>query len=93
MIKQQEEGIILRPSEAKQIARFVIVGEELYRRGYAAPMMKCLAPEEADYVMRKLHEGICRWHMGGRALRARVLRAGLFWITMEKDAWLSHKNV
>lgn len=61
-IKQQEEGRTLRPSEAKQIARYVMVGEELYRRGYATLMMKCLATKEAGYVMRELHEGICGRH-------------------------------
>lgn len=47
LIKQWEEGKTLRPSYAKQIARYVIVREELYRRDYVTPMLKCLATEEA----------------------------------------------
>ncbi|XP_014493154.1 uncharacterized protein LOC106755497 [Vigna radiata var. radiata] len=85
LIRRQEEGIALRAEEAKQIARYVIVGEELYRRGYVTPMLKCLSKEESDYVMRELHEGICDRHGGGRSLRARALRAGFYWPTMEKD--------
>ncbi|XP_014506403.1 uncharacterized protein LOC106766164 [Vigna radiata var. radiata] len=85
LIKRQEEGIVLRAEEAKQIARYVIIGEELYRRGYVTPMLKCLSKEESDYVMRDLHEGICVRHGGGRSLRARALRAGFYWPTMEKD--------
>ncbi|XP_014492331.1 uncharacterized protein LOC106754782 [Vigna radiata var. radiata] len=85
LIKKQGEGISLRPEEARQIARYVIVGEELYRRGYVMSMLKCLSKEESEYIMRELHEGICGRHGGGRSLRARALRAGFYWPTMEKD--------
>lgn len=62
-----------------------MVGDDLYRWGYTTPLFKCLDEEEAKYVMRELHEGICGRHTGGRALRARILRAGYFWTTLEKD--------
>lgn len=51
LIKKQEEGQSLRPEEAKQIARYVLIGEELYRRGYVTPMLKCLSKDEVEYVM------------------------------------------
>lgn len=85
LIKRQEEGQTLCPEEAKQIARYVIVGEELYQRGYVTPLLKCLAKNESEYVMRELHEGIWGRHSGGWSLRARALRARFYWITMEKD--------
>lgn len=85
LIKKQDEGTTLRSDESKQIARYVVIGEELYRRGYMTPMLKCLSKEESEYVMKELHEGICGRHGGGRSLRARALRAGFYWITMEKD--------
>ncbi|WVZ19433.1 hypothetical protein V8G54_006755 [Vigna mungo] len=75
----REEGRVLQTKDAKRIARYVIVGEELYRRGYITPMMKCLSAEEAKYVMRELHEGICGRHTSSRALRAQALRTGFFW--------------
>lgn len=49
------------------------------------PMMKCLLGDEAEYVMRELHEGIYGRHIERRVLRVRVLRAGFFWLTREKD--------
>ncbi|WVZ05479.1 hypothetical protein V8G54_018825 [Vigna mungo] len=75
----------LRAEAAKKIARYCLVGEDLYQRGYTTPLLKCLAEAEAEYMMRVLHEGICGRHTRGRALRARILRAGFFWPTLEKD--------
>lgn len=75
LIKDQDEGKNLRADEAKKISRYCMIGEDLYRRGYVTPIMKCLSVEEANYVVRELHHGICGRHTGGRALKAQVFRA------------------
>lgn len=36
--------------------------------------------------MNELHHGICGFHIGRRALKARILRAGYYWPTIEEDA-------
>lgn len=38
--------------------------------------------------MDELHNGVCGFHTGGRTLKARILRAGYYWPTVEKDAML-----
>ena len=45
-----------------QVARFVLIKDILYKRGFSHPYLRCLSPEEADYVMREVHEGICGNH-------------------------------
>ena len=45
-------------------ARFVLIKDVLYKRGFSHPYLRCLGNEEADYVMREVHEGICRNHQG-----------------------------
>ena len=45
-----------------QAARFVLIKDILYKRGFFHPYLRCLSPEEADYVMREVHEGICGNH-------------------------------
>ena len=45
-----------------QAARFVLIKDILYKRGFSHPYLRCLSPEEADYVMREVHEGICGNH-------------------------------
>ena len=41
-----------------QASRFVLIKDILYKRGFSRPYLRCLGPEEAEYVMREVHEGI-----------------------------------
>ncbi|XP_075670025.1 uncharacterized protein LOC142639773 [Castanea sativa] len=45
-------------------ARFVLIKNVLYKRGFSRPYLRCLGREEADYVMREIHEGVCGNHSG-----------------------------
>ena len=69
-----------------QAARFVLIKDVLYKRGFSRPYLRCLGTEEADYVMREVHEGICENHSGSRSLVHKLVRAGYYWPTMQKDA-------
>ena len=40
-------------------AHYSIHNGELYRRSLSHPWSKCVSPEEGDYVLREIHEGIC----------------------------------
>ena len=51
-----------------KVARYVLLDEVLYKRGFSQPYLRCLAPDEANYVLREVHEGAC-----GDQLRARSL--------------------
>nr|KYP42511.1 Uncharacterized protein Mb2253c family [Cajanus cajan] len=61
-----------------QAARYSVIGGEHFRRGFSSPLLKCLNNEEANYVLREVHEGICGSHSGGRTLATKVLRAGYY---------------
>ncbi|XP_020232779.1 uncharacterized protein LOC109813072 [Cajanus cajan] len=77
------------PTAAKklrtQAARYIVVGGELYRRGFSVPLLKCVDKEQANYILREIHEGICGFHSGGRTLATKVLRAGYYWPTLRED--------
>ncbi|KAL0434158.1 UNVERIFIED_CONTAM: hypothetical protein Slati_2750100 [Sesamum latifolium] len=49
-------------------ARFVLIDGNLYKRGFSSPLLKCLNPDKAEYVLRKVHEGSCGNHSGVRSL-------------------------
>ena len=68
-----------------QASRFVLIKDVLYKRGFSRPYLRCLCQEEADYVMREVHEGICGNHSGARSLVHKLIRAGYYWPTMMKD--------
>ncbi|XP_017428868.1 uncharacterized protein LOC108336936 [Vigna angularis] len=85
LMMRQEQGEKVSTADSKCIARFLCVGEDVYRRGYTTPLLKCLSTEEADYVLRELHNGICGFHSGKHTLRARILRTGYYWPTIDHD--------
>ena len=45
-----------------QSARFSLVDGLLYKRSLGGPYLKCLTPEQGQYVLAELHEGICGNH-------------------------------
>ena len=51
-----------------QSARFSLVDEQLYKRSLGGPYLKCLTPEQGQYVLAELHEGICGNHSEGKTL-------------------------
>ena len=69
-----------------QASRFVLIKGVLYKRGFSRLYLRFLCKEEADYVMREVHEGICGNHLGARSLVHKLIRAGYYWPTMMKDA-------
>ncbi|XP_024036827.1 uncharacterized protein LOC112096866 [Citrus clementina] len=69
------------PEDRKQVrklkcraARYTLLDGILYRRGFTLPLLRCLDDEEADYVLREIHEGICGNHSGARTLAFKALR-------------------
>lgn len=66
--------------------RYLLIGEDLYKRSFTLPYLKCLRPTEAEYALREVFEGICGQHLGGRNLAHKILRQGYYWPTLLKDA-------
>ena len=69
-----------------EVARFVLIKDVLYKKGFSRPYLRCLIPEEANYVMREVHEGVCGNHSGSRSLVHKLIQVGYYWPTMQKDA-------
>jgi hypothetical protein len=79
--EEKNEALMIK----KKAAKFVIIADQLFKRGFSSPLLKCLAPRQAEYVIAEVHEGACGTHIGGRALASKVLRAGYYWPTMKED--------
>ena len=77
------------PEEAKKIqkraARFTVLNDELYKRGFSQLYLRCVEEKEAKYVLEEVHRGICSDHMGAKSLVRKIMRAGYFWPTMQQD--------
>ena len=82
----QDEWLPQDVEEARRIrkraARFAILNDTLYKRGFSMPYLKCINEEEAKYILEEIHEGICGDHAGLRSLVSKVIRIGYFWPTL-----------
>ena len=67
-------------------ARYILMDEVLYKRGFFQPLLRCLALDEANYMLREVHEGTCGNHSGARSLVHKVIRSGFYWPTIQADA-------
>ena len=91
LIAYLQSGTLLDEKDATrklkvQASRFVMIRDVLYKRSFSRPYLRCLTHDEADYVMREVHEGICGNHSGAQSLVHKLIRAGYYWPTMLKDA-------
>ena len=75
------------PKEAKKIqkraARFTVLYDELYKRGFSQPYLRCVEEEEAKYVPEEVYGGIYSDHMGAKSLT----------IVKKCDSCQTHKNI
>ncbi|PKU86555.1 hypothetical protein MA16_Dca020001 [Dendrobium catenatum] len=58
----------------RRVANFTIIGDELYKRAFTGPYLKCLPPSEADYALREVHSGVCGEHLRGRDLAYKIMK-------------------
>ena len=78
------------PKEASKLrarlARFALLRGTLYKRGFSAPLLKCIGKVDANYVLREEHEGVCGNHNGAQTLAGKTLRQGYYLPMMLKDS-------
>ena len=70
----------------KRVAKFTILNDTLYKRGFSMPYLKCVDEEEAIYILEEIHKGICGDHASPRSLVSKVVQTGYFQPTMQVDA-------
>ena len=64
----------------------MILNDALYKRGFSMPYLKCVDKDEAKYILKEIHEGICGDHAGPKSLVSKVIQTDFFWPTTQVDA-------
>ena len=87
IVSYLKEGKLLEGrDEARKLriksAKYFLMDEVLYKRGFSQFYLRCLAPDEANYVLREVHEGACDNHLGARSLVHKVVCVGYYWPTI-----------
>nr|XP_025607768.1 uncharacterized protein LOC112701193 [Arachis hypogaea] len=70
----------------REAAKYTTIQGQLFKKGLSQPLLKCLHPEQTDYVLREVHEGCCGHHIRGKALARKLIRAGYYWPSMMEDS-------
>nr|GEV49631.1 hypothetical protein [Tanacetum cinerariifolium] len=66
--------------------QFFVVSETLYKKSFLGLWLRCVGPQQANYVLREIHEGSCSMHADTRSVMAKALRTGYYWHTIHRDA-------
>ncbi|GKD46885.1 reverse transcriptase domain-containing protein [Tanacetum coccineum] len=69
-----------------KINQYILEEGVLFKKGYLVPMLRCVGPLQANYVIREIHMGSCGMHVGARSVVAKAIRQGYYWPTMHRDA-------
>ncbi|XP_072058250.1 uncharacterized protein [Arachis hypogaea] len=70
----------------REAAKYAIIQGQLFKKRLNQPLLKCLHPNQTDYILREVHEGCCGHHIGGKALARKLIRAGYYWPSMMMDS-------
>jgi hypothetical protein len=65
---------------------YQIIGDELYKTSATRSLLRCLSKDEGKELLTQTHLGVCRGHIGARALIAKVFRQGFYWPSIIDDA-------
>ena len=69
-----------------KVARYTLYDNQLYKRGFSTPLLKCVDLEQGNNILQEIHKGVCGNHAGGQSLAYKALRQGYFWPTIRTDA-------
>jgi hypothetical protein len=76
--------------EARRIAwrakAFFLIEGELYKRGTAGILMRCILGDQGQELLRKIHAGMCSRHVGPRTLVGKAFQQGFYWPTAVADS-------
>jgi hypothetical protein len=63
-----------------------VVDNDLYKISVSSPLLRCVSKEEGQQILSEVNAGVCRGHIGDRALATKDLRQGFYWPAMIDDA-------
>jgi hypothetical protein len=87
-----EYTIIQKKQLVVHAANFSRITEQLYNMGPDEIPRRCVMEAERPLVLAEAHEGIAGGHYAGKETMNKVLRAGLWWPTLHKDAKEYYKS-
>jgi hypothetical protein len=86
----------LNPRERRALrlksAQYRLINSVLFQVNYDGVLLRCLEHEDADKVLKELHDGPVGGHFAGDTTAHKILRDGYYWPTLFKDAHTYARN-
>jgi hypothetical protein len=82
----QKKQLVVRDAD------FSLIAEHLYKMGPDEILRRCVMEVERPLIIEEAHGGIVGGHYAGKSTTHKVLRAGLWWPTLHKDAKEYYKS-
>ena len=74
---------VMQKAMKLQCSRYTMINQDLYQRGYLTSLLKCITKDQAEYVLKEIHEGVCDIHSRARTMVAKVLKASYYWLILQ----------
>jgi hypothetical protein len=78
--------IIQKKQLVVRTTNFSLIARQLYNMGPDEILRRCVMEAEIPLILGEAHEGIEGGHYVGKETMHKILRAGLWWPTLHKDA-------
>jgi hypothetical protein len=86
----------LNPKERRALrlksTQFRLINSVLFRINNDGVLLRCLEREDADKVLRELHDGHASGHFAGNTIAHKILRVGYYWPTLFRDVHTYTRN-
>jgi hypothetical protein len=70
----------------QRVKAYKIIRDDLYKTSVTCPLLCCLSKDKGKELLTQTHSGVCRGHIGARALSVKVFRQGFYWLSIIDDA-------
>ena len=89
-IKYFQQGTVLDdstliPPFLKKVKWYAFYEGKLYKKSFTHPPLKCVTPEDGNYILREIHEEGCGIHQGVRAIINKAIGSAYYWPTLKED--------
>jgi len=71
---------------AVRVSDYQLIAGQLYKLGPNEILRRCVVDHEKALILEEAHAGIAGGHYAGRATAHKILRVGIWWPTLHKDA-------
>jgi hypothetical protein len=85
-MEPSEYTIPQRKQLVVHVVDFSLIAGQLYKMGLDEILRRCVMETKRPLILAEAHEDIRGGHYAGRKIAQKVLRAGLWWPTLQRDA-------